>query len=65
MALSDRDYITRKKKRARSGAGSGRRRTSGPGQTWMGVNRNFVLGALIVIALCIAVYVLRVMQAQS
>jgi hypothetical protein len=58
MALSDRDYVTRRKKKRSKAPGGGSRRA----QTWMGVNRNFVLGALIVVIACVAVYVLRLMQ---
>jgi hypothetical protein len=63
MALSDRDYVTRRKKKRKATAGSGSRRSGG--ETWMGVNRNFVLGALIVIIACVAIYVLRVLQSQG
>ncbi len=56
MALSDRDYVARRKKKRPRAPGAGRR---SPGQraTWLGVNRAFMVGALIVVLLGLATYI--------
>jgi hypothetical protein len=54
MALSDRDYVARRKKKRSRPAG---KRRPGQSTTWLGVNRAFVIGALIVVLLGLATYV--------